>query len=152
MAYNARILSSQEKAMDEYLKRQRANAEQHIHQMYQSPYIDPRHRAIGTKEDGRGIVRLQDQQQPAKMPLTGLGPRCVPSSTPSTPTGRRRNNPDSNGASPSRSVLVYCMPVEIRKMHFCLLQISHGTRRNHSYLQTGGRRQFGAKAAQQNQD
>ena len=30
MAHNARVLSSQEKAMDEYLKRQRAAAEQHI--------------------------------------------------------------------------------------------------------------------------
>ena len=54
MAYNAKVLSSQEKAMDEYLRRQRANAEQHIHQMYQSPYADGRHRALGTKEDGRG--------------------------------------------------------------------------------------------------
>lgn len=33
MAHNARVLSSQEKAMDEYLKRQRASAEQHINQM-----------------------------------------------------------------------------------------------------------------------
>ena len=54
MAYNAKVLSSQEKAMDEYLRRQRANAEQHIHQMYQSPYVDGRHRALSTKEDGRG--------------------------------------------------------------------------------------------------
>ena len=30
MAHNARVLSSQEKAMDEYLKRQRAAAEHHI--------------------------------------------------------------------------------------------------------------------------
>ena len=30
MAHNARVLSSQEKAMDEYLRRQRAAAEQHI--------------------------------------------------------------------------------------------------------------------------
>ena len=34
MAYNAKILSSQEKAMDEYLRRQRASAEQHINQIY----------------------------------------------------------------------------------------------------------------------
>ena len=31
MAHNARVLSSQEKAMDEYLRRQRASAEQHIY-------------------------------------------------------------------------------------------------------------------------
>ena len=99
MAYNAKVLSSQEKAMDEYLRRQRANAEQHIHQMYQSPYVDGRHRALGTKEDGRGgFVRLQE---PAKMPLTGV----IPSSTPATPTGRRRN-PQSNhrNGSPSRYI------------------------------------------------
>ena len=33
MAHNARILSSQEKAMDEYLRRQRATAELHMTQM-----------------------------------------------------------------------------------------------------------------------
>ena len=33
MAHNARVLSSQEKAMDEYLRRQRASAEQHINQL-----------------------------------------------------------------------------------------------------------------------
>ena len=64
MAYNAKVLSSQEKAMDEYLRRQRANAEQHIHQMYQSPYSAAeaaRHRAVlGTKEAASGgFVRLQ---------------------------------------------------------------------------------------------
>ena len=104
MAYNAKVLSSQEKAMDEYLRRQRANAEQHIHQMYhQSPYMDPRHRAIGTKEDGRGFVRLQEpgatSSSVAKMPLTGV----IPSSTPATPTGRRRNpHPNTRNGSPSR--------------------------------------------------
>ena len=106
MAYNAKVLSSQEKAMDEYLRRQRANAEQHIHQMYQSPYMDPRHRAIGTKEDGRGFVRLQEPgasttttSSVAKMPLTGV----IPSSTPATPTGRRRNpHPNTRNGSPSR--------------------------------------------------
>ena len=68
MAYNAKVLSSQEKAMDEYLRRQRANAEQHIHQMYQSPYSAAeaaRHRAAAagtSKEIGSasgGFVRLQ---------------------------------------------------------------------------------------------
>ena len=114
MAINAKILSSQEKAMDEYLRRQRAaTAEQHLNQIYQTP--DPRHRAIGTKEDGRGIVRLQDMghgpsmghNNPIKMPLTGLGPRHVPNSTPATPTGRRRTNNtgnESRNGSPSRYV------------------------------------------------
>ena len=96
MAYNAKVLSSQEKAMDEYLRRQRANAEQHIHQMYQSPYFDNRHRAIlSAKEEGRGFVRLQE---PVKMPLTGV----IPSSTPATPTGRRRNPQCNRNGSPSR--------------------------------------------------
>ncbi|XP_040570046.1 uncharacterized protein sick [Lepeophtheirus salmonis] len=49
MAHNARILSSQEKAMDEYLRRQRAVAKQQLHMNK-----DSRHRSIGTKEDGRG--------------------------------------------------------------------------------------------------
>ena len=106
MAYNAKVLSSQEKAMDEYLRRQRANAEQHIHQMYQSPYSAAeaaRHRAVlGTKEAAAsgGFVRLQEPT--AKMPLTGV----IPSSTPATPTGRRRNLPQSNqrNGSPSRYV------------------------------------------------
>jgi hypothetical protein len=105
MAYNAKVLSSQEKAMDEYLRRQRSTAEQHINQMqHAGPYgaIDPRH----ARAHREGIVRLQDVgQQPVKMPLTGVGPRLVPSSTPATPTGRRRNNQqDSNSrnGSPSR--------------------------------------------------
>ena len=109
MAYNAKVLSSQEKAMDEYLRRQRANAEQHIHQMYQSPYSAAeaaRHRAAAgtSKEIGStsgGFVRLQEPTT-AKMPLTGI----IPSSTPATPTGRRRNLPQSNhrNGSPSRYV------------------------------------------------
>ena len=116
MAYNAKILSSQEKAMDEYLRRQRASAEQHINQMYHQNQYDGTNRHTrggtngGTKEDGRSIVRLQDMQQHVvKMPLTGMGPRHVPSSTPATPTGRRRNNniggSDSRNASPSRYLL-----------------------------------------------
>lgn len=88
MAYNAKILSSQEKAMDEYLRRQRAASD--FNQMYH-------HQPRSSKEDGRAIVRLQE---PFKMPLTGMGPRHVPSSTPATPTGRRRNN---NGGSASRN-------------------------------------------------
>ena len=100
MAYNAKVLSSQEKAMDEYLRRQRASAEQHIHQMYQRPY-DGRHHSVGTRE----AVRLQEPV--VKMPLTGLGPRhgqAIPSSTPATPTGRRRNHNESHSrnGSPSR--------------------------------------------------
>ena len=120
MAYNAKILSSQEKAMDEYLRRQRASAEQHIHQMYHQPHQSydgtnngtngtVRHRIATGKEDVRGtMVRLQDMQHQngPKMPLTGMGPRLVPSSTPATPTGRRRNNnivgSNSRNASPSR--------------------------------------------------
>ena len=75
MAYNAKILSNQEKAMDEYLRRQRAE------QIYSK---------------SSSAVRLQD---PFKMPLTGM----VPSSTPATPTGRRRNNNSgSRNGSPSR--------------------------------------------------
>ena len=124
MAYNAKVLSSQEKAMDEYLRRQRANAEQHIHQMYQSPYSAAeaaRHRAaagvLGTKEAASGgFVRLQEPT--AKMPLTGV----IPSSTPATPTGRRRNLPQSNhrNGSPSRYVpyLLFIHSLEIRGLCF----------------------------------
>lgn len=92
MAYNAKILSSQEKAMDEYLRRQRAGTD--FNQMYHQ--FDANNR--GRKEDGRSIVRLQE---PFKMPLTGMGPRHVPSSTPATPTGRRRNNNGGSGRNGS---------------------------------------------------
>ena len=43
MAHNARVLSSQEKAMDEYLKRQRAAAEQHIAAANSQLQIQQRH-------------------------------------------------------------------------------------------------------------
>jgi hypothetical protein len=39
MAHNARVLSSQEKAMDEYLRRQRAAAEHHITQIQGEPTL-----------------------------------------------------------------------------------------------------------------
>jgi hypothetical protein len=39
MAHNARVLSSQEKAMDEYLRRQRAAAEHHITQIQGEPAL-----------------------------------------------------------------------------------------------------------------
>ena len=92
--------------MDDYLRRQRASAEHQMIYQHQQQF-DGRHRAMGTKEDGRGIVRLQDMSNaPIKMPLTGMGPRHVPSSTPATPTGRRRNNnggsDSSRNGSPSR--------------------------------------------------
>ena len=43
MAHNARVLSSQEKAMDEYLKRQRAAAEHHIAAANSQLQIQQRH-------------------------------------------------------------------------------------------------------------
>ncbi|TRY75006.1 hypothetical protein TCAL_09848 [Tigriopus californicus] len=52
MAHNARVLSSQEKAMDEYLRRQRAAAEQHIQQA--NHHLSRQRPLVGTREDGRG--------------------------------------------------------------------------------------------------
>ena len=94
MAHNARVLTSQEKAMDEYLKRQRMTAEHQLQQRYYH----------------------QQQKQPAKkMPLTG-GMRQPPvpaytASTPATPTGTRRAHAMANGErgeSPGRRDMVNC--------------------------------------------
>ena len=82
MAHNARVLSSQEKAMDEYLRRQRAAAEQHI--------VRPGDQVVhlGGNE---GMLSLQDpyMMSAPRMPLSGMLPSAA-SSTPATPTGTRR--------------------------------------------------------------
>jgi hypothetical protein len=87
MAHNARVLTNQEKAMDEYLKRQRLAAEQQLHQRY----THQQQKMISTK----------------KMPLTGgMRQSPVPSytaSTPATPTGTRRAHARMNGGQRSES-------------------------------------------------
>ncbi len=67
MAHSARVLSSQERAMDEYLRRQRAAAEHHIQQ-------------------ANNQIILRQQQQNIQHQQAYL-----PQSVPATPTGTRRS-------------------------------------------------------------
>ena len=57
MAHNARVLSSQEKAMDEYLKRQRAAAEQHIAAANSQLQIQQRHQVCDLSDARKDTER-----------------------------------------------------------------------------------------------
>ena len=57
MAHNARVLSSQEKAMDEYLKRQRAAAEQHIAAANSQLQIQQRHQTPEQHQPRMNFIR-----------------------------------------------------------------------------------------------
>ncbi len=78
MAHNARVLSSQEKAMDEYLRRQRQAAEQHIQQA----------NCQLMQHNNSNVVRQQPPGEAVKT-VENLFPA---SSVPATPTGSRRHN------------------------------------------------------------
>ena len=74
IAHSARVLSSQERAMDEYLRRQRAAAEHHIHQANQQ------------------IIRQQQQMHMQQQLQQQMQGGFLPQSVPSTPTGTRRSD------------------------------------------------------------
>ena len=57
MAHNARVLSSQEKAMDEYLKRQRAAAEHHIAAANSQLQIQHRHQVCDLSDARKDTER-----------------------------------------------------------------------------------------------
>ena len=75
MAHNARVLSSQEKAMDEYLKRQRAAAEQHIAAANSQLQIQQRHQTPEQHQPRMNFIRggsLEKQQFAAAADGRGL--------------------------------------------------------------------------------